>query len=164
MQEVNRQLCTQGFRGQFVTMLIIILDPRSSSIEIATAGHPAPLVERNGKFVSLEMEPQLVLGVDPNEMYKTQGFILEPGASILLYTDGVVEAEASNGEQYGLDRLCAALSGMKNGVECDPQARIHGVLEDVKRFCAEKDLADDVTLVAVRTTAATVQLSAEIGA
>ena len=120
LQEVNRQLCTQGFRGQFVTMLVMVLDPRSSSIEIATAGHPAPLVERQGKFESLEMEPQLVLGVDPTETYKTEGFILEPGASIMLYTDGVVEAEASSGEQYGLERLCAALS--TDRAEKEPQA------------------------------------------
>jgi len=148
-------------------MLVIVLDPRSSSIEIATAGHPSPLVERgggNGKFVSLEMEPQLVLGVDANETYKTEGFILEPGASIMLYTDGVVEAEAGNGEQYGLQRLCAALSSVKGQPESDPQSRIQAVLEDVKRFCAEKELADDVTLVAVRTMAAAVQVSAEIGA
>ncbi len=161
LQEVNKQLCTQGFRGQFVTMLVLVLDPRSSSIEIATAGHPSPLVERQGKFESLEMEPQLVLGVDPAETYKTEGFILEPGASIMLYTDGVVEAEASSGEQYGLERLCAALSAERTDKE--PQRRIEAVLEDVKRFCAEKDLADDVTLVAVRTMAAAVGITAGIG-
>ncbi|MGN6367788.1 MAG: PP2C family protein-serine/threonine phosphatase [Phycisphaerae bacterium] len=163
LQEVNKQLCTQGFRGQFVTMLVMVLDPRSSSIEIATAGHPAPLVERHGKFESLEMEPQLVLGVDPTETYKTEGFILEPGASIMLYTDGVVEAEADGGEQYGLDRLCAALAAVKNGGEKASEMRIQAVLQDVKRFCANKDLADDVTLVAVRTTAAAVGISAGIG-
>ena len=161
LQEVNKQLCTQGFRGQFVTMLVMVLDPRSSSIEIATAGHPSPLVERQGKFESLQMEPQLVLGVDPAETYKTEGFILEPGASIMLYTDGVVEAEGSGGEQYGLERLCAALSDGR--MEKEPQRRIEAVLEDVKRFCAEKDLADDVTLVAVRTMAAAVGITAGIG-
>jgi serine phosphatase RsbU (regulator of sigma subunit) len=161
LKEVNRQLCMQGFRGQFVTMLVIVLDPRTSSIEVATAGHPAPLVERDGKFVSLEMEPQLVLGVDPQEQYKTQGFILEPGASVMLYTDGVVEAEGKSGEQYGVERLIAELNAVQ--ASADPQARIHAVLEDVKRFCANKDLLDDVTLVAVRTAAATVEVSAEIG-
>jgi phosphoserine phosphatase RsbU/P len=144
-------------------MLVMVLDPRSSSIEIATAGHPAPLVERHGKFAPLEMEPQLVLGVDPAETYKTEGFILEPGSSIMLYTDGVVEAEATSGEQYGLERLCRALASVKNSSENDSEARIQAVLEDVKRFCAAKDLADDVTMVAVRTTAAAVGISAGIG-
>jgi serine phosphatase RsbU (regulator of sigma subunit) len=165
LQEVNRQLCTQGFQGQFVTMLVIVLDPETSSIEIATAGHPSPLVERDGKFESLKMEPHLVLGVDATERYTTQGFILEPGASVMLYTDGVVEAVAESGEQYGVERLMRSLSGGEGegGVAAalDPQSRIAAVLEDVKRFCRGRELLDDVTMVAVRTTAAAVEMSAQ---
>ncbi len=161
LQEVNRQLCTQGFQGQFVTMLVIVLDPESSSIEIATAGHPAPLVERDGEFVPLVMEPHLVLGVDPTEEYATEGFILEAGASVMLYTDGVVEAQAEDGEQYGVKRLVEVLrkvSGEGEGGR-EPQRRIAGVLEDVKRFCGKRELLDDVTIVAVRTVAAAVEVS-----
>jgi len=72
-----------------------------------------------------------------------------------------VEAEGASGEQYGVERLIAELNAAQ--AAADPQARIHAVLEDVKRFCANKDLLDDVTLVAVRTAAATVEVSAEIG-
>jgi sigma-B regulation protein RsbU (phosphoserine phosphatase) len=160
LQEVNRQLCTQGFQGQFVTMLVIVLDPETHSIEIATAGHPAPLVERGGKFESLTMEPHLVLGVDATEHYTTQGFILEPGASVMLYTDGVVEAVSETGEQYGVERLMRSLSGGEGEAKLDPQSRITAVLNDVKRFCHGRELLDDVTMVAVRTTAAVVEMSA----
>jgi serine phosphatase RsbU (regulator of sigma subunit) len=165
LQEVNRQLCTQGFQGQFVTMLVIVLDPETNSIEIATAGHPSPLVERAGKFESLAMEPHLVLGVDATERYTTQGFILEPGASVMLYTDGVVEAVSESGEQYGVQRLMQSLSGgQPEGGEAkqDPQSRIAAVLEDVKAFCRGRELLDDVTMVAVRTTAAAVEMTARM--
>ena len=46
LEEVNRQLCTQVFNGQFVTLQLIVLDPETGTIELATAGHPAPLVAR----------------------------------------------------------------------------------------------------------------------
>jgi sigma-B regulation protein RsbU (phosphoserine phosphatase) len=157
LREVNRQLCTQGFRGQFVTMTVMVLDPASNSIEMAIAGHPPPIVERDGGFRPLTIEPQLVLGVDPHEQYKTEGFVLEAGCSMLLYTDGVVEAESSSGEQYGVARMIEALkkqaeTGANLGSEAgDPKNRINAVLEDVKRFCGGEELLDDVTMVAVRT-------------
>jgi sigma-B regulation protein RsbU (phosphoserine phosphatase) len=150
LREVNRQLCTQGFRGQFVTMVVMVMDPASNSIEIAMAGHPAPIVERDGGFRPLLMEPQLVLGVDPQEHYKTEGFVLEPGCSVMLYTDGVVEAESVGGEQYGVAKMIAALKAQAGR---DSEGRIAAVLEDVKRFCGGQELLDDVTLVAIRTAA-----------
>jgi serine phosphatase RsbU (regulator of sigma subunit) len=151
LREVNRQLCTQGFRGQFVTMVVMVMDPASNSVEMAIAGHPAPIVERDGGFRPLLMEPQLVLGVDPHEHYKTEGFVLEPGCAVMLYTDGVVEAESVGGEQYGVKNMIAAL---KRDGGRDPEGRIAAVLEDVKRFCGGQELLDDVTMVAIRTAAA----------
>jgi serine phosphatase RsbU (regulator of sigma subunit) len=149
LEVVNQQLCTQGFGGQFVTMIILIIDRETSSIEVATAGHPAPLLARNGRFAPLEMEPQLVLGVDPDERYHTRTFPMEPGGSLLLYTDGVVEAEQGGGEQYGLERLVAAAS-LRDGSAMGPRERIEDVVGDLKRFEGNRELQDDVTLVAIR--------------
>ncbi len=154
LQKVNHQLCTQGFQGQFVTMLVMVFDSASSSIEIATAGHPSPLVERNGKFESLAMAPQLVLGVDPSEHYQSEGFILEPGASVLFYTDGVIEAVSESGEQFGIKRLIDSLA-TTHAAASTPQSKIDAVLEDVKHFCHNRPLLDDITMVALRTTPST---------
>jgi serine phosphatase RsbU (regulator of sigma subunit) len=156
LREVNQQLCTQGFRGQFVTMLVMVLDPVDNTVEIATAGHPGPLVDRGGKCEAIELEPQLVLGVDPAEEYRSQSFILEPGASVLLYTDGVVEAEEPSGEQFGVDRLVEAVESAESGERADPAGRIRSVLHAVERFRGQRELLDDVTLVAIRTTQAAV--------
>ena len=68
MEEVNRQLCTQVFHGQFVTMLIVVLDLEHSQLELATAGHAAPLIsEGGGPFRELDTETQLVLGMEPDD-------------------------------------------------------------------------------------------------
>jgi len=55
MEEVNKQLCTQAFRGQFVTMLLMVVNPKDGAVEIASAGHPAQLLDKGGCFEPLEM-------------------------------------------------------------------------------------------------------------
>jgi serine phosphatase RsbU (regulator of sigma subunit) len=147
LREVNRQLCSQGFRGQFVTMVVMVLDVAANTLEVATAGHPAPLVQRAEGFQPLMIEPQLVLGVDPDEAYVSQAFVLQPRSSVMLYTDGVVEADSAMGVQYGVDRLIKALHG-----DGGPATKVEAVLADVKRYCGGRELHDDVTLVAVRVS------------
>ncbi|HVS70755.1 MAG TPA: PP2C family protein-serine/threonine phosphatase, partial [Phycisphaerae bacterium] len=149
---VNKQLCTQGFSGQFVTMIVVVLEPGSGAVEVATAGHPAPLLQRGGEFSVMEVVPSLVLGVDAAETYKTHGFVAEPGATMILYTDGVVEAECEDGEQYGVERLVEAVNrgAAKTGGTGRPDQRIKTIVEDVRKFCGAKDLLDDLTVVAVR--------------
>jgi sigma-B regulation protein RsbU (phosphoserine phosphatase) len=155
LREVNHQLCMQagGFQGQFVTMLVMVLDTQHNTLQVASAGHPAPLIEACGKFQALELEPQLVLGVNQNEEYTARTFSLEPGATVVLYTDGVVEAENAAGDQYMVDNLLRVLQGQENGETVQPGERIRAVLNDVKRFCGNRELMDDVTLVALRTSA-----------
>src|SRR5207302_9547645 len=79
LEEVNRQLCTQVFNGQFVTMQILLIDLENRQIDIASAGHPPPLWRDNGSIRPLPVEPQLVLGVDETTEYPTQRFPLQSG-------------------------------------------------------------------------------------
>lgn len=146
---VNKQLCTQNFRGQFVTMLVVVIDPATGTVEIGTAGHPAPLLQRDGQLVPMEIEPRLVLGVDPTEKYATEGFIASAGAALILYTDGVIEAEADSGQQYGLERLMTVV-GHSGGPRVTPDARLKAIVDDVKKFAGSKPLLDDLTIVGVR--------------
>ncbi len=148
MEIVNKQLCTQGFRGQFVTMLVLVIDADTGAVEIATAGHPAPLLQKDDKIVPMELDPHLVLGVDPSEKYETRTFAAA-GSTLLLYTDGVIEAESETGQQYGLDRL-TKLVASSGGPRVLPETRIKAMVEDVRKFCGTRDLLDDLTVVGVR--------------
>jgi sigma-B regulation protein RsbU (phosphoserine phosphatase) len=153
LREVNKQLCMQsggGFKGQFVTMLVMVMDLRHHVVQVASAGHPTPLAEKDGKFMPLDVEPQLVLGVDADEEYVSKTVAIEPGSSVVLYTDGVVEAESDLGQQYGVENLIKVLEGQARAGGMEPAQQIRGILEDVKRFCHGRELMDDVTLVAVR--------------
>jgi sigma-B regulation protein RsbU (phosphoserine phosphatase) len=148
MEEVNRQLCTQVFHGQFVTMLIVVLDLERGQLELATAGHCAPLIsEAGGEFKSLPIRAQLVLAVDSETTYPTERFQFDAGSSMLLYTDGVVDVQAKNGDRFDTRRLRDILIGPF----VSAQAIVDRVVSTVNAFREGRELGDDLTLVAIQT-------------
>jgi serine phosphatase RsbU (regulator of sigma subunit) len=152
LTEVNRQLCMQPFRGQFVTLLLLVIDPAARTVEVATAGHPGPLISsgdgtRAGvEFTPLKIEPEFLLGVVPDAVYPTQRFELSHNATMLLYTDGLVEAAPHQGEDFGAARVIAALRSEYASL----QAVLDGLVTALHTHTKRADLEDDVTLVAVQ--------------
>jgi serine phosphatase RsbU (regulator of sigma subunit) len=145
LEEVNHQLTNQVFNGQFVTMQILLIAPRTGEVSIATAGHPAPLITDGQTFQNVKLEPQLVAGLDPRTKYPTERFRLRPGASLLLYTDGVVEAEDPAGE-------CLRLEGLRKGLAgpvASAEALLQRAVSAVNTFRRGRELRDDLTMVAV---------------
>lgn len=152
LQQVNSHLCTQAFNGQFVTMMLLILDGRTGRVDLAGAGHPPPLLIGQDGARPVAAEPDLVLGVEAASTYTTASFTLAPNESLLLYTDGVVEAESPAGERFGLPRLLSSIARAPAGA----QPMIDAVISAVTAFRHGHPRADDVTLLAVRMTAAPV--------
>jgi serine phosphatase RsbU (regulator of sigma subunit) len=146
LEEVNEQLCVQVFNGQFVTMLILVLDLAGGYLDIACAGHPAPLLADGKSFQPLPIESQLVLGVERSCTYATQRCPLPPGSSLLLYTDGVVDCLSSTGARFGAEDLRRALYGRYPRA----QAMLDAVAARLTTFRANCELTDDLTLVAIQ--------------
>jgi serine phosphatase RsbU (regulator of sigma subunit) len=145
MEEVNRLLTLQVFHGQFVTMLILVLDMEQGKMDVACAGHPIPLVVHDGTVRPMDIEPQLVLGVEKAVQYPTRRLVLSPASQILLYTDGVVDAASTAGERFGRQRLTTVVNGKFAGASEMASA----VATAVRQF-AGPERSDDLTLVAVR--------------
>jgi phosphoserine phosphatase RsbU/P len=147
MTEVNRQLCTQAFNGQFVTMLIVLLDLEHGTLEVATAGHYPPLVDDGkGNFRALKMESQLVLAVEPDQVYITEKFHVASESAVVLYTDGIAELQAEDGTRYSTNDLIEAL----RGPTAVSQVIIDRTLQRVDQFRGKRDIDDDLTLVVMR--------------
>lgn len=146
LEEVNRQLTLQVFNGQFVTMQVLVIDASTGQVEIATAGHPSPLLGESGEYSVIDLEPQLVAGVDPTAPYPTERFLLRPGNALLLYTDGVIETENRQGKRLRIDGLRAALSGATDHAETLLQKAVSAV----NTFRQGEELRDDLTMVAIR--------------
>jgi sigma-B regulation protein RsbU (phosphoserine phosphatase) len=158
MEFINRQLCRQIFSGQFVTMLIIVIDRDHQKIEITTAGHPPPLLGAGGTFRPLRIEPQLVLGVDADTTYPTETFEIPDAAAMVLYTDGLVDAASPTGERYTAEGLQRALASV--GEAGDAAALADRIVAAVDQFRGTRPLDDDLTLVTVQLEPARRSLAA----
>jgi serine phosphatase RsbU (regulator of sigma subunit) len=132
--------------GRFVTLALIRLDLRRHRYTLANAGHLPPLLLRaDGTASFLGHDATGVpIGIDPSFAYESVEGTLEPGDSLVLYTDGVNEALGPDAELYGMDRLRACVSGIT-----DPDQIGSTLLEDVRRFVAGRPPSDDLTILTI---------------
>ncbi len=146
LTRLNRQVCRETLPREFVTLLIVAVDPERRELTYVSAGHEPALILRGPAVLVLE-ESELVLGIEPGERYRGRVQSLEPGDFVLLYTDGAVEARNFADEQFGRERLCDALrTHAKLSV---PQA-LSSILWDVRRYVGLAEQLDDVAMVGVR--------------
>ncbi len=143
----NEVICSEIGPGKFISMSYVVVDGASGKVAGASAGHPAPrIVLPDGSLRVLEAHG-LVLGIDGGQEYAESHTELPPGASLVLYTDGVVEAR-QDGELYGDERLDALLAERR---ELPARELADAVAEDAREF-AGGDLSDDLAVVVIRRT------------
>jgi serine phosphatase RsbU (regulator of sigma subunit) len=131
--------------GKFLTMIYAVLDPKTGELAAANAGHPpARLVRRDGT-VQVLPAPGLALGIDGGQEYGEERVAVEPGASVVLFTDGVLETR-QDGELYGEARLDAFL---RDNAALSAQALVDALVADVRAF-GGGDLDDDCAVVCLR--------------
>lgn len=129
--------------GMFVTAQVLALSPQNGEIEIANAGHPAPLMRTaQGTVGELPLDPGAALGVGAQTLFRATKFMLEPGACLLLYSDGLNEAESESGEQFGLERVTQAMSGTADA----PSIR-DTIQRELGSFVGGAAANDDLTLL-----------------
>jgi serine phosphatase RsbU (regulator of sigma subunit) len=134
--------------GKFITMAYLAIDAAKGELVCASAGHPAPrLVLPDGEVLGLDVSG-LVLGIDSGQEYDELRADIPVGASVVLYTDGVVESRR-DGELYGTERLDALLAQERT---LAPLELAQAVTEDARRY-AGGELTDDLAVVVIRRTA-----------
>jgi serine phosphatase RsbU (regulator of sigma subunit)/CheY-like chemotaxis protein/anti-sigma regulatory factor (Ser/Thr protein kinase) len=138
--DVNRFVLGSDI-GTFATMAVVRLDPGTGACTIAAAGHVPPVVLGDGVHV-VDVVPGTPLGSGLGSGFAETGFVLEPGQSLLLYTDGLVERR---GEviDAGIVRLCKAL---------DRAMPTSAALADhvIQELCADLGNSDDIALLVAR--------------
>ena len=142
---VNEVVVDEIETGKFITMLYLVIDPESRSVASASAGHPAARVVTAGGEVGELGGHGLALGIDSDQEYDVAREELAPGTTVVLYTDGVIEAR-HDGELYGEERLDDLLQRSAN---LGPQELAEAVLADCKSF-AGGELSDDCAVVCLR--------------
>ncbi len=142
--KLNAFLCSNLAPGKFITLFYGVLDAERLTFTYESAGHcPALLLKKAGPVESLRGEGA-VLGVLPDWTYRDSIVSLAGGDRLLLYTDGVTEAENHAGEEFGETRLVHA-ARLADGSAENTQRKI---MEEVSGYCGA-NFADDATLVVV---------------
>jgi sigma-B regulation protein RsbU (phosphoserine phosphatase) len=130
----------------FATLFVGILDPDTGVLSYCNAGHNAPvLIGKERCF--LKVESNLPVGVETEWKYKGQQLTLAPGKTLLLYTDGLTEAENGNHDQFGERRILDVLE--KSGA-ADPETLVRELADAVHAFTEPAEQSDDLTMLAIR--------------
>ncbi len=144
LKRVNRSLFRDLEEGMFVTCVVLVLNTETRELRVSTAGHASPLVRRgDGSIVQLSSPRNSPLGVREDPLFEQRTFELQPQDTVVLFTDGLSEAEDRDGQLFGEDRLIEAMRTS----EGTPEGVMNAILSAVKNFLAGQPQSDDITLV-----------------
>lgn len=147
-ENVNNLSCQRNNEELFVTSWFGKLNLKTGHLTFVNAGHDQPLIkDKNNTFEYLDIHPNFVLGGMEGITYKAQELNLNPGDTIFLYTDGIIEANSNYKEFFGEDRLKETINKYKN-------ESLNEILEKIKNevyaFCNDDAQFDDMTMLIIR--------------
>jgi serine phosphatase RsbU (regulator of sigma subunit) len=148
MAASNRRILSDTHDDLFVTAFYAVLDPHTALLHYANAGHNPPLVFRvsNGGAIEELAGTGIPLGMLDDASWESGEIRFRPGDKLLIYTDGVTEAQNADEEEFGENRL---LEIAKANAEASALELRTAVFEHVKGFVGEAEQTDDITLMVV---------------
>jgi len=144
----NNLLAKESVNCMFVTAFYGIYNLATGELTYTNAGHNPPvLLKQSGEAEMLPMSADVVMGALEGYVFSQDTMQIGKGDTLLLYTDGVTEAMDTDYQEYGEDRMIAALKANSQG-SC--QQIIDGIRADVKAYAGEAEQSDDITMMAIR--------------
>lgn len=147
--KVNQRLVDGVETGNFMSLLLLMVDPQKHTLQYVNAGHPGLIVCRADHTEVLE-KTGMVLGVVGEQEYEVSPVIqLAPGDLLLLHTDGVDEAMSPDRQVFGTERLHALLQILRD----QPADKVlAGVEKEIRTHVGSDAVEDDTTMIAVKLT------------
>ena len=150
---LNNELTENNEEGMFVTMFICRLDLKLRRLEYCNAGHNPPLIgNADGQYSFLDVVPNAPIGLWPGLEYEGDEIEYLSDRKLLLYTDGLNEAENRQQEQYGEDRIVELLTSL-SASSC--RDIVEALKADTDRFRDGAEPNDDLTMLAFSFTSVT---------
>jgi phosphoserine phosphatase RsbU/P len=148
----NHYCCEQNVGGQrFTTAFLAELNPLTRELKYVNAGHNWPVLRRASGQVERLDRGGLPLGLMRNARYECGEAVLAPGDLLLIFTDGLVEAEDHREEEYGEQRMLATLYSDRG--KSAPEV-LRSLITSADQFAGSTPQHDDITCLVLRTTAA----------
>ena len=147
---LNELLCPQAAQlDRFVSLAAVLIDPTTHTVSIVSAGHMSPLLYRKTTGKIDDAMPNhvsgMLLGIMEGTTFEAFSLTLQPGDSLLLFTDGVTDAESPAHVQFTRKGMLNALQG----TPLSPTAMCEQLVKAVKQHSAGQKQVDDITLVSV---------------
>jgi sigma-B regulation protein RsbU (phosphoserine phosphatase) len=147
---VNRSIHRDTPITKFITMFCGQLDPQNHSFAYVNAGHTDAFhINYEDQEINHLNTGGLMLGIMEDETYSLGTVQLEPGQQVIIYSDGINEAQNADGDLYGEVRF---KEWLLNHPDCSPQETINLLIDDVQNFSESDEQHDDVTLIVLKRT------------
>jgi sigma-B regulation protein RsbU (phosphoserine phosphatase) len=150
LRDLNNAVTQQNPKCQFVTVSFCVFNPASRTLEVSSAGHPLPLIRhQDGSVETIPVRQGPALGfANRAECYPKMDYQIQCGDLLLLYTDGVTEAPASENSMFGTERLCAALGKVPFPSQLNQWTE--SLRKSIQGFTGNEQQEDDITLALLR--------------
>ena len=146
--DMNNSISDNNDSNMFVTLIVGILDLETGKLKLCNAGHNPPILIRpDGQVSFLEFKPQIFVGVIEELAYTEDETTLEKGSKLFLYTDGVTEAENTEKELYGDEKLLKTLSDNNTS---DVRTTVNGIVDSIAEHVKEAEASDDLTILLIQ--------------
>jgi sigma-B regulation protein RsbU (phosphoserine phosphatase) len=145
---MNRYACTNSQSGlRFTTAFLAEFDAASRTVLYINAGHNTPILRRASGLVERLTMGGLPLGIKADTTYESGRITLQPGDWLVIFTDGLVEAENESLEEYAEQRL---LNVIEAGAAITPQELLRRIMTNVDSFVGTTPQHDDITCMVVK--------------
>lgn len=149
LRALNEELCRGNSSNMFMTYFVACLDLYSGALSYASAGHDRPFVVTD-RVSMLEAKSNLPLGVFPGTRFEEHSCTLEPGTTLVLYTDGLTEAINLSRKEFGREGIHSCLEGFLSRADFPLKEMVSSLSESAHRHAGQAPQSDDLTILAVR--------------
>ncbi len=146
LQAINREISSED-STMFATLFLAILDTRTGQLQFCDGGHCTPYLIRGSQVSTVQTSKHLPIGIFEEAEYTDRQITLTYGETLVLYTDGITEAENANGEMFGKERL---LETLEAGCQMGPERMIAMLHERVMEFANGYPQSDDIAVMFVQ--------------
>lgn len=146
--EMNNSISDNNESNMFVTLIVGILDLETGVMKLCNAGHNPPILIHPDKHVSfLEFPTQIFVGVIEDFTYADAEITLEKGSKLFLYTDGITEAENTEKELYGDEKLLEVLAA---NASSNVRTTVDIIVSSIADHVKEAEASDDLTILLIQ--------------
>ncbi|GEM_PF-691289 len=154
MGRINKSLCSSNNSGMFATMFYGHLNVDDGSLTYCNAGHnPIVVIPPTGDAYFLKARPNLACGVLDSFDFQAEQLTLERGTRLIIYSDGVTEAERNDRTQFGEERLlhwAHTLNQPEESPSSTPKAIVENLFANVRSFIGDAEQNDDITIMCIK--------------